>query len=317
MWIDEIEYRNSIGIGEDVTFGVEIEFAGARKRYVKEVLEKAYKNKFISSEWDVKYEETIYKDLEDGYVYGGEAISDILTDNYSSWNDIKYACDKIKLFNGEINQNCGAHVHVGANIFNDDMKYYDRLMKLWIIYEDIILRFCFGEDNIPRNNFEYFAGSPYVYFKIMYDNFYKNNRLNLTYDEFVRGVCFSESCKNLAISFRCLDKEFVKNKYKNVYNWYDYKTLEFRAGNGTLNPVIWQNYINLYTKLLLCCLDDNKDWDMIDRKFNQEILNEELESYDYEKAVEFISFVFNNRLDKDNFMLQYVKEHDCKKRVKK
>lgn len=307
MWIDKIKYRDKLDLNKDVTFGVEIEFADARKRYVNESLEKGYNNKFISNKWDVKYEETIYKKMEDSHIYGGEAISDILVDNPNTWHDIKYACDKIKLFSGNINENCGAHVHVGANILNDNIKYYDRLMKLWIIYEDVILRFCLGEYNYPRKSLYYFAASPYTFFKVFYDNFYQNNKLNITYDQFIRGL---GGCKNLALSFRGLDEDYLKRKYKDDSNWYKYRTLEFRAGNGTLNPVIWQNYINLYTKLLLCCSDDNKDWDMIDRRFSDEILNEDLNNFDYSKAEELCNFVFDNEIDKYNFMLQYIKDED-------
>ena len=308
MWLDNIKYRDNLNLNKNITFGVEIEFDKARKRYVSEALNEAYNNKNINNKWKVVYEETIHSFKGKTHIYGGEAVSDILKDNKYTWYNLKYTCDKIKQLDGVINKNCGSHVHLGANILEDNIKYYDRLMKIWVIYEDIILRFCYGETDKPRNNFNQYAGSPYLLFKIIYDNFYHNNKLNLSYDKLIKGLNYSIACKNLSLSFRGLDEEFLINKYKNSNDWYNYKTLEFRAGNGTLNPVIWQNYINLYTKLLLCCINDNKDWDKIDKLFIEKYNCEQLDDFNYEKAIDFSNFIFDNDIDKDNFNLEYIKD---------
>ena len=118
----------------------------------------------------------------------------------------------------------------------------------------------------------------------------------------------------MAISFRRLDKDFVLSKYKGhkeIKNWYDYRTLEFRSGMGTLNKSIWQNYVNVDTKMMLCCLDDNKDWDYIDRLFYDTVGNYDLEEfsdrYNLSKAVSFCNFVFDEDIDKLNFLRQYIK----------
>ncbi|MBR3162068.1 MAG: amidoligase family protein [Bacilli bacterium] len=315
MWLDELMYRDKLNIGKDVTFGVEIEFDKARKRDIKEVLDKAYYDKVIDKKWDVVDEETICESGDKNYMFGGEAVSDILTDNENTWKNINYTCDKIKIFDGKINKNCGAHVHVGADVFRDDMKYYDRLMKLWLIYEDVILRFCYGEFDRVRDLCFNFARSPYLLFKIIYDHYYNKHKLNLSFEKFV-DLMGNNINKNFSLSFCRLSKEFLGNRYKIINDWYNYRTLEFRGGNGTLNPVIWQNYINLYTKLLLCCLDDNKNWDIIDKRFIDTYNCETLENYNYEKALEFSNFVFVSEIDKHNFMLQYMKNNSYSK-VKK
>lgn len=308
MWVDLIKERDILEIPNNITFGLEIEFAKANRRYIAERLNLAYKNKKISNPWNLENEETIYDDNIFFSNYGGEAISAILTDNKNTWNDIEFTCGEIKNYGGIINKKCGAHVHTGISIFEDNLKYYSRLMKIWTIFENIIIRFCYGEFNNPRENFCYFAAYNTPFFKNI-DLFYKNDKQLKSFDEFVAKY---SKYKTLAVSFQLLDEKYIKNKYgNNIKDWYKYRTLEFRAGNGTLNPVIWQNYVNLYTKIMLCCLDDSKDWDYIDKEFYNNILNDDIEiKYNLNKAQLFFDFIFNNPLDKYNFLVQYSKNED-------
>lgn len=312
MWIQELKNRKKLDLPKDMTFGLEIEFAKADRTYVEDEIIDAIKNNKLTNNWLLENEETLYEEKVFS-IYGGEAISGILTDSNENWKDVKLVCDTIKKYRGIISDKCAAHVHVGANVFLDNLKYYSRLAKLWTVYEDIIIRFCYGESNEPRPNMEYFAKSNFEIFKYI-DLFYKNDKQIRSFDDFLRAY---SPCKNLAISFRRLDEKFIKAKYgNNIKNWQDYRTFEFRLGNGTLNENIWQNYTNLYTKILLCCLDDNKDWDKIDKKFYEIINNETYDidnNYNLEKAIEFCNFVFDNELDKMNFLLQYAKNDYAKK----
>lgn len=310
MWKNNLIYRNNLETNKDITFGIEIEFDKARKSIIEDLLNKAYNKQVLSNIWKLENDETIYDGIALYSPLGGEAISDILKDNNKSWDDIKYVCEMIKSFGGIATTKCGAHVHIGANILNNNMKYYERLIKLWIIYENIISRFCYGEETEPRKTLPVFASSPYKYIKQLYNEYYdpKGEKLNLTYEEFIKNNKYSLGLKNLSLSLKGLDNNYLKEKYQNK-DWKNNKTIEFRGGNGTLNHIIWQNYINLYIKLLMCCLDDNKDWELINKKFHQSLKNQELEIFDYEKAIEFCNFIFNNDLDKYNFMIQYIKDN--------
>lgn len=316
MWYDELEKRNTINLPSDVTFGVEIEFAKASKLYVEDEIETGFKNNILNKNWKVENEKTLYESGVCYSIYGGEAVSDILVDSKSDWNGISYVCDSIKKYRGKINQNCGAHVHIGENIFAGNLKYYARFMKLWTIYEEIITKFCFGEYNTPRKSFYSFSGSCTNLFKHI-DLFYKNDKVIRSFDEFIS--CYSRF-KNEAVSFYGVDKQNILKKYGSDVDWEHYKTIEFRAGNGTLNPVIWQNYVNLYTKLMLTCLDDSKDWDMIDKLFYKNIEQEDF-SFDINipKALEFVDLIFDNNVDKEYFLTQYLKKDksDTKKLIKR
>ncbi|MEE3342788.1 MAG: amidoligase family protein [Bacilli bacterium] len=316
MWLDKLEYRDSLDLPEDLTFGIEIEFANARRKYIEEELDNAYEKGIINSKWNLKYEETIFGNQETSYIKGGEATSDILHDNKKDWNNIKYACDTINFYGGTTNKYCGAHVHINGNFLKDNMKYYDRLIKLYTIYEDVIMRFWYGEDNKPRPNLNIFAGSPIIIFNTIRDYFYYNHKHNLTFDEFLSFMTGSRN-KNLALSFSRLSKNFLESYYNITNNWKQYRTLEFRGAMGTTKPVIWQNYINLPAKLVLCCMDDKKDWKKINRLYEKTIHGINNNKYNCNKAIDFADFIFNNDLDKKNFMLQYIKdEEDVKVRKK-
>ena len=143
MWLDKLQYRDNLGVDAGVTFGIEIEFDKARKSIITSNLNDAYNNNIISKSWMVENEETIYDGALLSTPRGGEVISDILTDNKDTWHDVKYVCDNIRDYGGVATTRCGAHVHVGPNVFKEKMVYYERLMKLWIVYEGVILRFCF------------------------------------------------------------------------------------------------------------------------------------------------------------------------------
>lgn len=302
MWQNSIEYRYNLGIDNDVTFGTEIEFIGAYREAVRFDLMKGYLKKRLHTEWLLENDETLCNEGIFSAV-GGEAISGILRDDKIVWQDIKFVCDSIKLNGGGVNDKCGAHVHVGVNIFDNNFKYYARFIKLWTVYENIIVRFCYGENEFARSMLYYFAASNRNIFKHI-DLFYKNDRIIRSFEEFIQ---YYSTFKNLMVSFKGMSKEWIMQKYHNPKNWEDYRTLEFRLANGTLNHVIWQNYVNLYTKMMLCCLDDSKDWDNIDRLFYHNIhCDSELDTT-LDNVRLFCDFVFYNDIDKSNFLLQYYK----------
>ena len=310
MWQDLIKYRGNLKLIENVSFGLEIEFVNANRSYVDDEVKSLYDTGKISKPWELVNEETLYDGDQIFSTRGGEAVSDIFHDTKSTWNDLDKVCCAIKKYNGKISQKCGGHVHIGANILEDNLKYYSRLAKLYVVYEDVLLRFNYGELDYPRDNLYKHAESNFSIFRHI-DLFYKNDKQIRSFDEFVKAYSIF---KNMAISFRRLDKNFVLSKYnghKEIKNWYDYRTLEFRSGMGTLNKSIWQNYVNVDTKMMLCCLDDNKDWDYIDRLFYDTVGNHDLEEfsdkYNLSRAISFCNFVFDEDIDKLNFLRQYIK----------
>ena len=89
------------------------------------------------------------------------------------------------------------------------------------------------------------------------------------------------------------------------YNLYDnynvcnkYCTVECRAGNGTTNPIVWQNNINFFIKMLLYCKNSS---------FNNDICL---------ALVKYVEFVFNisETLNSSFILLFLMYNQDIKKR---
>ena len=314
MWYDKLDYRNKINIDKWITFGVEIEFAEARRKLIRTLMTRMYNDDIIDELWNIENDETIYEAFFS--TKGGEAISPILRDNEASWHDLKAVCNLIKNYNGVINNNCGAHVHMGANYLHDNVLYYTRFMMLMMLYEDVMVRFWFGERDKPRITFYSHAQSSNYLFNHIFSNYYDNHKLNLSYDELEKALTGNKSHKNQLINFRGISEEYINYKYKKPNNWRDYKTIEFRGGNGTLNESIWQNYVNLNASIFMAVVDEDKNWDFIYNKCD-ELLNDKAKlfsasnDFNIDKAVEFSDFIFDNSVDKNNFMLQYIKKENC------
>ena len=89
-------------------------------------------------------------------------------------------------------------------------------------------------------------------------------------------------------------------------------TLEFRTPNATLNPIIWQNNLNTFVKLLKYTANSSFDMDIVNKR---QILNKKLiNPYNYneipiEEVLEFIDLIFDNNLDKIYFLRQYIKDN--------
>lgn len=88
-------------------------------------------------------------------------------------------------------------------------------------------------------------------------------------------------------------------------------TIEFRSPNGTLEPVIWQNNINFFTKMLIYCKSGDFDEDIVEKRL--EFNNQDLYLYRQiflTQALELTDLIFDNNLDKIYFLRQYLKSFE-------
>lgn len=290
----KLTMRSSLGLDKNITFGVEIEYGEANFDDISALIEKKFITKISDintyETWVNKIDDTVIEKVNNfddisSYILGGEVNSPILRDHEKCWFQLKYICNLLKNNHACINECCGGHVHVGNQIIKSDMQLIN-FLKLWTIYEKIIYKFCFGENNLGRNLILGFAKpiSKDLYEKL--DNINKFNSI----DDIKESLELSNS---RAINFLPKDKN----------------TIEFRCPNGTINPIIWQNNINLFCKMLLAC-----------HNINEDIINRRLKDYDstynnyfiykninLDMALEFCDLIFDNNLDKLYFLKQYMK----------
>ncbi len=204
-----------ITLPDDMTIGIEIETEGSSSRYIKsEILPKG---------WCSKSDATLRK--------GNEAVSPIL--HKGDEGDIYKVCMFLAGLGQRVSERCAAHVHIGAQYFEDDVDAYKCLVELYTNVEDIIYLISNEKGNLPRSNVSSYANP----FNLKVSEAIKDDllRFDLIQDvtRFAQIVGTVQGTRYSSINFKNLGKV-----HKN--------TIEFRAPNGTLNPEVWINNINLF-----------------------------------------------------------------------
>lgn len=303
----QLELRPQLSLPQEVTFGVEIEF-GCLYQEDPTIYEKIKKElEQCDKKWELKEEVTNY---------GLEITSNILTDKKRTWKKLKQVCEMISQYGGETALS-GGHVHVGSHLFQQYDQCFD-FVKLLTAYENILYRFGYGE--------YYGAKTRLWYAQPMRE--YWESVIACGKEEKIPGFA-------LRVSPRTEQSVNLKVFRRNYQAFEQDNTIEFRFPNGTLNPIIWQNNINVFTKMMLYVKNEYVNHEILDARimknhklkpisvklnktrkaFPLEIQNmEEYEKIDLEQALEFSDLIFDNNLDKLNFLRQYFKNGKTSKK---
>lgn len=282
-----LSYRASLNLGESVTFGIEIEYEKLSKRVIDRFVSKKVSN------WKSTTDSSL--------ISGGEVISPILTDRKQTWSEIKLICQKLKNRHANADINAGAHIHIGASILGENREYWLQFMKVYAAYESILLRFFYGDKVNARKNIWQYAPptADAIYCQLL-----KSYKYTDTKEMLKNGYLLSE--KYNALSFVHINIFDLADKYGD-------NTVEFRASNGTLNEVIWQNNINTAAKLMTAPTKGLIDEEFLDYKLeNNRISATELNMYNrinLPLALELVDMIFDNNLDKVYFLRQYLKNY--------
>ena len=283
----DLSYRDKLGLSDNNTFGVEIEF----ERY-NYLLVSSYLKRNISG-WCC---------VEDGsLVNGGEVNSSILRDDISSWRDVSNVCYFLKRHYVDTLHNAGGHVHVGGHILGSDCDKWRNFIKLYVAYENVLFRFFYGDKVSGRKRILRFAPPIGDFLCQRLDTFnhvrdISSFLVNLPYGKY-QSVAFFH------LDFASIDEVKEGN------------TLEFRMPNGTVEEVIWQNYVNTCVKMMIAYEKGLVDEEFLDYK----IKNERVSSIhdfclypevDLAGVLEFVDMVFDNDLDKVYFLRQYFRNFE-------
>lgn len=277
----DLKYRNSLGIDERISFGVEIEY----ERALRLIVDKYIKYKLPG--WNSK------EDLS--LVLGGEVTSPVIGDTKKSWEELREICILLKRLNVITSDNAAGHIHIGTQILGDDLNSWRTFAKTYAIYEDILFRFLYGEMQKGRKRIRMYA-APISAMII-------NSVDSLNSAETIRELIWSLPLeqKTKAINFTNINLQNPsKRSYKN--------TIEFRIPNGTVNEIVWQNNINALVKLILAQKDIDEDF--LDYQIEHDNLPTRL-TYDeicLRKALELVDLIFESDIDKIYFLSQYLKQ---------
>ena len=209
------EITRHFSLPSHMTIGMEIESEGS---HFFEIL-----NNFNFNGWKAKDDASLR--------IGAEVVSPILRPNIQSLDDIYIVNKVIKNMGQEISERCGAHIHIGANYLTSRQAYAN-LFDIWCNTEKILYSICNEENEAPRGGMPRYAKpiSPNVQKALEKGGITLNKESDL--------YCFVENLKQVQ-SGRYYGLNLLNvNSMKN--------TIEFRVANGTLDPDLWMDNINLF-----------------------------------------------------------------------
>ncbi len=300
-------YRKKVGLNNNSKFGIEIEFeelnlnrlySSLVKSGVPVTFSLSHKSKNPRfNKWILDIDPTI--SITDGErIVGGELSSRILTDNFSSWDEIKKVCLEIQKLNGVVTSKCGLHVTTDIRKYLDNPLFLETLVKLFYVYEDSINLFFMGDKYFVRDTKEESA----------YNFRDKIKEVIEDKDLLVRHSTFNNHFAKL----------YLLNSHcgLNLDSVGDRGLLEVRYGNGTLDYTVIQNFCNFVLKVINAIENDKIDLDYLNFEIkclkNRTITD--LTDEDVDKFIELIKTISVNKEDVESLSKQYVKVLESKRK---
>ena len=227
----------------EINFGVEIEFTGIHRKKIAELISKQFKvihkkrgsiyemDLGIDKIWkivrdsSIRIENTVPIYEED--MYKNELVSPIC--NLCDIKTVRKMVNLITNNGGLVNDSCGLHVHVGAEIH--DLKSIPNMTIFWIVHQQLFI-----------NHFNTTQKSLERYCKILPTKL-KENLLN--YD----NLSFEDFKKIWYQGYDDVPSRYNKSRYQtlNLNSLFTIGTAEFRIGKGSLD----MKYIVEYIKFCL------------------------------------------------------------------
>ena len=277
-----IRFQDKLKLSKLYSFGFEYECDDIDRVSLGRAL---FKNNLYPA-YQVKEEDTVHN--------GGEIVTPILHNVKANWKKVEQVLEIIKR-NSTNTENCGAHIHVGSHIMDNHQETWENFFMIWSIYENIITRFLNGE---------------YLNTRVYASTFAK------PVSDLFKDVVLSGKLKDLLkesdISFHDVSVDRYLsvnlNRVHNLNREIENDTIEFRGANGTFNPVIWQNNLNMRLHLLLSSSHYTHAI-LLERLKREYIDPSSYSKIDITKAFEFVDLIFDNNLDKINFLRQYFKDY--------
>jgi len=284
-----LQMRQELGLPKETSFGMEIEFEDAIRRHVSSSMSSQ-----PNLEWEMQSDGSVAGE-KGGEITGGEIVSPVLKDEPKSYEDLSKICEILKTYRAKAGNRAGGHIHIGSQIIGEDYDALSNFLKTWTAFERVMYRFAYGDKIGPRKNITY-AGP------IGNELIHIINALGKGIDD------YPKLRKNLP------NDRYIAVNFKNFWNDYRRKdTIEFRCPNGTINPIVWQNNLNVFVKMLDRCKSKQFNVDVVDRKlrtfklkFNHEFYRQS-GKVNLPEALDFVDLCFDKNIDKVYFLKQYAK----------
>lgn len=302
----KIQYRDHLNIPKCVSFGTEFEVCALNRKHHNSIKNSLLElnNELLDSRW--------YFDYEPQVPYCIEFVSPILYDYKNTWDEVKAVCEVLKNNNAIVNDNTGGHIHFGLHILGNNKNSWINFIKLWAIYENIIYRFAYGEYEKERKYIDIYASTLSSKFLRFYSSLCNLDDISL-----------KKLLSNLNLRYKS-DSIGIYNYEDNITSTTRNCTIEIRCPNASDEEVIWQNNINFFYHLMSYCNSKAFNNEVIEKRiYDIAGIQDDLSLYReifIEQAIELADLIFDNNLDKLNFLRQYLKDYsssDCFVKCKK
>ncbi|MBQ3475532.1 MAG: amidoligase family protein [Bacilli bacterium] len=295
-----LTYRKELNVSSDINFGLDMQFLGSSIKVMERCIKDVNKStNFINnSKYALTFNKSLYSVFKDKSEI--EFNTPIFNNSKEFFEDFK---NLLVIFqdNGLVYSiNKGIHIHVDLSVFEKDSISLSNFLKLYSVYENIIFRFGYGEQEASNSNIHMFSKPSGQ----LIHNFIPN--MSYSFDENIKNIRQILTCKSYSLNFHTHDN-IVKND-----------TIEFRMFNNTFNPIIIQNYISMVGNMIDSIVNKRIDLDVLDYVYSQSINAKTINQYseiDYNNALEFSDLIFSHSIDKDYFLKQYFIKED--KKIKK
>lgn len=230
----QFQTMRNFNLPKEMTIGMEVESEG--------LLSEEILNCFNFREWKAK---------EDGSLDNGvEIVSPILHPTIEEARQIYSVNYTLQRLGQETSDNCGAHVHIGSEYLTS-IQAWMNLTEIFCNTEKLLYLVSNKEKSLPRFSVDEYAKtiSPKVAQALEKGSINLNDETDL--NSFILELQSIQADRNLAEikNQKELEKVLHKGRYSgiNILNINNGKnTIEFRQANGTLDPDLWMDNINLF-----------------------------------------------------------------------
>ncbi len=266
-----------------------------------------------------------------------EVVTPVLTNRTAHWKLLGEMYDTLYETGATISGNTSSHLHFGTHKINTPEKL-SLLLKTLVVFEPIIFKFGYGKDLGPRL-FMTFRDEKVTFSPMMSPKRVRNFTDVLDYYSYASpGVMRSHFVDFLATDLRFRpvynfnNFDFSKLQYSiesDIPSEYDH--FEIRCFNGTLEPEVTQNNINLIGHIIMAVVEDRIDKDYVLEEYKKY----KVKRYDFDvpfalfdsektgpqynrllngfnkikmdKALKLADMIFDTEIDKLYFVKQYLK----------
>lgn len=279
-----LELRPKLDLDEDITFGLELETECAKEDMIRDEMKKNP----LFHDWIVAYDDS----LESGV----EIKTPILYNFTQTWINVENICSILQKYS-VIKNKAGGHIHAGSHILGRQGNTWRNYLKLLAGYENISYRYYYNDWTNARNEINDYARP--IARDILQNEHLLDRRAITTPKELIKNL---RDEKHQGVNFKRVF--FTDNLEKD-------NTIELRCPNGTLNPIIWQNNVNVFLHSLCYAKNEEFNHDIVDKRiihnkdyYNQLYLYNEIF---LPQALEYCDLIFSKNIDKVYFLRQYLK----------